>query len=145
MELAPRHLQHGAFLKVIIPPPPDGHGNTAHAVQVAREAADLFDFPMASQVIPGLLLADQPDEPANPPPGNFYVRHWKYPGMRRHKNGEEHEFDDFPVSERSRRPTQIELPAMDWSGNWMQQLVQLMRAEGEEEIVDGPTYLYLQT
>ena len=145
LELAPRHLQHGAFLKVIIPPPPDGHGNTAHAVQVAREAADLFDFPMASQVIPGLLLADQPDEPANPPPGNFYVRHWKYPGMRRHKNGEEHEFDDFPVSERSRRPTQIELPAMDWSGNWMQQLVQLMRAEGEEEIVDGPTYLYLQT
>ena len=39
--------------------PPEGHGDTAEAVQVAHDAAELFDFPAAHQIIPGLLRAER--------------------------------------------------------------------------------------
>ena len=109
-------------------------------MHVAREAADLFDFPMASQVIPGLLLADNHDNvhaPAVEPAGNVHVRACK--------NGEDQEFDDFPVSEASQRPTPPLRPDVDWTNGWMSQLAQLFRAHGMEEVLEGPAYLYLQT
>ena len=59
LEIAPRQIQHGAYFKVIVPPPPEGHGDTAEAVQVAHDAAELFDFPAAHQIIPGLLRAER--------------------------------------------------------------------------------------
>ena len=140
LELAPRFIQHGAHFKVMVPPPPDGHGDTAHAVRVAREAADLFDFPMASQVIPGLLLADNhasAQAPAAAPADDVHVRTCR--------NGEDQEFDDFPVSEASQRPAAPLRPDVDWSNEWMSQLAHVFRLHGMEEVLDGPAYLYLQT
>ena len=129
-----------------MPPPPEGHGDTAHAIQVAREAAELFDFPLAGRLIPGLLRGDDPDAaPARVPTNNVHIRSQSLRGIRQHKNGEEHEFDDFPVSERSRRPAALALPDVDWTGQWQQQSAQLMRIEGDQEVIDGPFYLYLQT
>jgi len=193
LELAPRHIQHGAYFKVLVPPPPEGHGDTAHAIQVAREAADLFDFPAAGRIIPGLLRADNPgdepahvpadqhdlrmrtftglyqnkhgedqefddfpvsersrrpkieDGPAQAPAEHFDIRMRKLAAPCQNKNGEEQEFDDFPVSARSRRPATFALPDVDWSGPWLQQLAQLMQVEGDQEVIDGPSYLYLQT
>ena len=138
LELAPRHIQHGAYFKVIVPPPPEGHGDTAHAVQVAQEAAELFDFPLAGHIIPGILAADDPNgAPANPPDGNIHVRTCK--------NGEDQEFDDFPVSEATHRPHPPLRPDVDWSIDWTSQISRLFQAHGMAEVIDGPAYLYLQT
>ena len=138
LELAARHIQHGAYFKVIVPPPPDGQSDTAHAVSVAREAADLFDFPMAHGIIPGLLHQDAPDDAqVGLHDGNAHIRACR--------NGEDQEFDDFPVSEASQRPTPPLCPDVDWTNDWMSQIARLFQAHGIEEVLDGPAYLYLQT
>ena len=96
-------------------PPPDGHGDTAHAIQVAREAAELFDFPMAGRLIPGLLRGDDPDEaPVHAPTNNVHIRTQSLHGIRQHKNGEEQEFDDFPVLKGA--DDQLLLHCLMWTG-----------------------------
>ena len=141
LERAPRRVQHGACFKVIVPPPPDPECDTAYAVRVAQEAAELFDFPMAGNLASDIIAANDPADRVLAPraPPSSQTR------LQQHRNGEDHEFDDFPVSEPSRRPAPLDLPDVDWSGQWIQQLVYLMQAEGSEEVIEGPTYLYLQT
>ena len=141
LERAPRRVQHGACFKVIVPPPPATECDTAYAVRVAQEAAELVDFPMAGALADDIIGSTDPADRVLAPqaPPSWQTR------LQNHRNGEEHEFDDFPVSEPSRRPAPLDLPAVDWSGQWIQHIAQLMRAEGSEEVIDGPTYLYLQT
>ena len=58
MDLASRQITHGAYFKVLVPPPPDIAGDTAHAVRVARDAAEAFDFPMAGNLTFDILSAE---------------------------------------------------------------------------------------
>ena len=49
-DIAPRQIEHGAYLRIIVPPPLDNTWDIAQALRIFHEAYDLFEPPVAGRI-----------------------------------------------------------------------------------------------
>ena len=64
-DIAPRQIEHGAYFRVIVPPPIDPAWDIAHALRIFQEAYDLFEPPAANRIAVDILQTQYgPQQPA---------------------------------------------------------------------------------
>jgi hypothetical protein len=56
----PRRIEHGAYFRIIIPPPPEPTWDIAHALRVFHEALDLYDQPAAGRIAAAIMNGQDP-------------------------------------------------------------------------------------
>ena len=130
-----KHILHGMYIKVILPPPPLPHWNTVAAVRVAQEVGSTFGFPeaheLASQILEQEYEVNSPLAIAAQP--------------RQSRPNDQEDDIDVPMTFPPRARMPRLRPRHDGDMQWLDQLAEFFRAEAIHEVFDGPPLLYIQT
>eukprot|EP00435_Cladocopium_sp_Y103_P028957 s1060_g7.t1 len=137
-----RDIEHGTYLRILLPPPHRPEWDIGLAVRVAEEAGDLFDFPeagiLATAIMDGQVDADRHHVAAHTAPG-------AYPRVVTCKGTAQGDDFDIPMMFAPGERLPRLQPAHDGGFQWLLQLGALFTEAAEVETVDGVAYLYLQT
>ena len=130
-----KHILHGMYIKVTIPPPPSPHWNTVAAVRVAQDVGSIFGFPAAHELASQILEHEYETDP----PHATAVQPWQ---ARPHDQEDDIDVPmTFPPGARMPRLR----PRHDGNMQWLDQLAVIFRDEAVHEVLDGPPLLYIQT
>ncbi|CAL1146566.1 unnamed protein product, partial [Cladocopium goreaui] len=132
-DTALRDTLHGMYIKILLPPPPTPHWNTAAAVRVAQDVGSLFGFPEAHELASQIL---EHEYESDPPP---------VAAPRQSRPCDQEDDIDVPMT----FPPGARLPRLrprhDGNMQWLDQLAEIFRAEAVSEVHGGAPLLYVQT
>ena len=130
-----REIQHGVYVKIEVPPPPEPHWNTAAAIRVAQDVGAMLDPSEAGSLISQVLAAEFEDPSIVLGGGR----------MQQNKPCEIEEDIDVPMTfpPGTRGPSRR--PHLDGDWTWLTSLVNIFAAEATTEVIDGAPLLYIQT
>ncbi|CAL1126422.1 unnamed protein product, partial [Cladocopium goreaui] len=158
-----QQIEHGAYLRIIVPPPLDNTWDIAHALRIFHEAYDLFEPTAAGRIAVVTIqpetdfsaeVLESEDDYSNLLQYKSKVSEFclepKFPTIVQPdtcKGTDLQEDIDVPMTSShpttrlSRRPR----PLHDGTEQWFWDLGQFFSAEAVQEVFDGDSYLYLQT
>ena len=134
-DLRLRDFQHGTYVKIEVPPPPEPHWNTAAAIRVAQDVSAMLDPHEAGSLISQVLEAEF--ENSHTVPGGGRVRE--------NKPCEIEEDTDAPMTFPPGMRGPPSRPRHDGDWAWLTSLVNIFATEAIAEVVDGAPLLYIQT
>ena len=132
-----RQVDHGAYFRVVLPPPPRAEWEIGHAVRVAEDTGELFDFPEAGQLIHAVLNGEFD--------GNAPAFSTCHPQTRSCRGSEHTEDIDIPMTIPPGAPMPSIRPPHDGTLDWLLQLGAVFRTDSEVETIEGLPMLYVQT
>ncbi|CAL1167790.1 unnamed protein product [Cladocopium goreaui] len=135
-----RQVEHGAVFRIQLPPPLNPAWNIGQAVRVAHETGEILDFPEAGQLAHSIL------------DGNVEHNRLDFGEVARDgarlvtcKGNDQVEATDIPTT----FPPGTRMPRLrprhDGKFDWLDQLVDIFRANAEAETIEGDPLLYIQT
>ena len=132
-DLRLRDFQHGTYVKIEVPPPPEPHWNTAAAIRVAQDVSAMLDPHEAGSLISQVLEAEF--ENSHTVPGGGRVRE--------NKPCEIEEDIDAPMTFPPGMRGPPSRPRHDGDWAWLTSLVNIFATEAIAEVVDGAPLLYI--
>lgn len=66
----PRRIEHGAYFRIVRPPPPEPTWDIAHALRIFHETFDLYDQPAAGQIAVAIMNGQDLLQHTTDPSGN---------------------------------------------------------------------------
>ena len=135
-ERGPRQIEHGMYVRVVVPPPPSPQWEISKTISVFHDAAACFECPDAFQIAIDNLNAPAGTDSAHDMTGSI---------IRQAKSAELEGDIDIPMmlgpNVRMRRLR----PEHDGSEDWLWDLGQIFSDTAEAEVIDGDAYLYVLT
>ena len=66
----PRRIEHGAYFRIVLPPPPEPTWDIAHALRIFHDTFDLYDQPAAGQIAVAIMNGQDLLQHTTEPSGN---------------------------------------------------------------------------
>ena len=134
-DLGPRQIEHGMYLRVIVPPPPSPQWEISPTIQAFHDAVACFDRPAAYHVAIASLEAPAESDASN----NQGQR------TRQAKSSENEEIIDIPMMLGPHVRMRRLRPEHDGSAEWLLNLGQIFSTQAVAETIDGDSFLYVLT
>eukprot|EP00435_Cladocopium_sp_Y103_P026551 s1844_g6.t1 len=135
-------LEHGACLRILVPPPRRPEWDHGLAIRVIQDTADLFEFPEAASLAESILEAQIDGNRAD-----FASIGDGQSGARlvHNKGNEDADPRDIPMMFAPGERVPPLRPPHDGTVEWLWQLGEIFAAQSEIETIDGDPLLYVQT
>ena len=131
----PRQIEHGMYIRVIVPPPPSPQWEISKAIQAFHDAVATFECPAAYHVAIASLEA-----PTESSPSAHQGQH-----SRQAKSTEQDDDIDIPMMLGPHVRMRRLRPEHDGMEDWLLDLGHIFSAQAITETIDGDAFLYVLT
>eukprot|EP00435_Cladocopium_sp_Y103_P011810 s1660_g3.t1 len=137
-----RQIDHGAYVRILVPPPRNPDWDFGLAIRVVQDTGDLFDFPEAGHLAEQIL-----DAQCDVNRQDYASHQGNQAGARlvQCKGTDITDDLDIPMMFAPSAPMPTLRPPHDGSFDWLLQLGEIFANHADVEVIGGDPLLYVQT